>query len=83
MAKYRILECKNIVRTWYEVDRKTWFGWSKEEHILYNFLPLPTYSYPKEFNTYEQAKAYIEKKKPVGVIKKLPVSKITYDTIEF
>ena len=78
-AKYRIIECDNLYKTWYEVERKGWFGWNKENFIDAGVIFWA--EYPIQFKTYEQAKQYITDRLPKVVEKELPVKRTVYETI--
>lgn len=80
--KYRIIECKKRESTWYEVERKRWFGWGTEDAVcgLSIFL-TPEYS-PFEFESYERAKDYIDKKRVAETAKAPLVTRSVYETFD-
>lgn len=78
MSKYRIIWCDSLSKTWFEVERKGWFGWYTENYMIAGVLLWA--EAPIEFKTYEDAKKYITAKLPKPKAKDLPVKRQVYET---
>lgn len=80
-SKYRIVECDNLYKTWFEVEKKGWFGWHKK--CIIKYMPFCIAWWPFgisiKFNTYEDARACIMKKMPKQPESKAPIKRRVYE----